>query len=308
VSSLEAIFAGAGCRGWLCVREIDGDGVVSLDADELVASASVFKIAVGLEVLRQVEAGILDRHARIRLFADDRTPGPTGFSMFDDDVEASVIDLTRMMLAISDNAATDALIDHIGLSHINENLRSLRLRHTTVQGPLRELLRSIADDAGFADWSQLTKDAARSTDGIPDIDDRIARAQSLQPARCFPTTPTETASLLSLIWRDQAAPPGACAQLRAMMATQLTRHRLASAFTREASVAAKSGSLGGVIRNEAGVIEMPDGRRYAAAVFTRAAAPWINENKINAAIGRAAAHAIEQLQSGSALDAREGGL
>ncbi len=60
-------------------------------------------------------------------------------------------------------------------------------------------------------------------------------------------------------------------------------------------VAAKSGSLLGVIRNEVGVITMPGGRRYAAAVFTRADRPYDNEHEINAALGTAAARAVGYL-------------
>jgi beta-lactamase class A len=46
---------------------------------------------------------------------------------------------------------------------------------------------------------------------------------------------------------------------------------------------------------EAGVITMPHGRRYAAAIFTRANRPYVNEHEINAAIGAAAARAVEYL-------------
>ena len=73
-----------------------------------------------------------------------------------------------------------------------------------------------------------------------------------------------------------------------MMSRQVTRQRLALGFPRSGiQIAAKSGSLLGVIRNEIGVITMPDGQRYAAAVFTRADRPWDNEHEINAAIGTA---------------------
>jgi len=77
----------------------------------------------------------------------------------------------------------------------------------------------------------------------------------------------------------------------------VTRQRLALGFPRAGTqVAAKSGSLLGIIRNEAGVITYPDGRRYAVAVFTRAAVPWEREHEINAAIGAAAAHAVDFLR------------
>jgi beta-lactamase class A len=52
-----------------------------------------------------------------------------------------------------------------------------------------------------------------------------------------------------------------------------------------------------VIRNEAGVIEYPDGGRYAAAVFTRATKAWVGENEINATIGRTAAEAVRRIRT-----------
>jgi beta-lactamase class A len=62
-------------------------------------------------------------------------------------------------------------------------------------------------------------------------------------------------------------------------------------------VAAKSGSLVGVVRNEAGVIEYPGGRGYAAAVFAQARRPWQDDAAINEAIGTAAATAVGQLRT-----------
>ena len=82
------------------------------------------------------------------------------------------------------------------------------------------------------------------------------------------------------------------------MSEQLTRDRLASGFGPDVKIAAKSGGLFGVIRNEAGVIELADGRRYAAAVFTRAQEPGAREHEINAVIGVSASRAIDSLTAG----------
>lgn len=103
------------------------------------------------------------------------------------------------------------------------------------------------------------------------------------------------ATLLRLIWSDQAGPAVACARVRELMARQLTRHRLAAVFGPPARVAAKSGGLVGVVRNEVGVIEYPDGRGYAAAVFTQARPSWPGDAAINAVIGTAAAAAVSAL-------------
>jgi beta-lactamase class A len=100
--------------------------------------------------------------------------------------------------------------------------------------------------------------------------------------------------LLSLIWRDEAGPSPACAQVRDLMSRQASWQRLAAAFDEDVSVAAKSGSVLGV-RNEVGVLTYPDGRRYAAAVFT-AGVPGRRPD-VEAAIGRAARRAVERLRT-----------
>jgi hypothetical protein len=46
-----------------------------------------------------------------------------------------------------------------------------------------------------------------------------------------------------------------------------------------------------------GVIEYPDGRGYSAAIFCQSHQPWQTDAAINAAIGSAAAAAIDMLQS-----------
>jgi beta-lactamase class A len=76
------------------------------------------------------------------------------------------------------------------------------------------------------------------------------------------------AHLLRLIWTDEAGPPEACARVRELMGRQLSRHRLSSGFAPGVRVAAKSGGLMGVVRNEVGAVTFADGERYFVAVFT----------------------------------------
>jgi beta-lactamase class A len=290
------LFARAGCQGWLCVREIDGDGEVAYGADEPVATASVFKVVVALEVFRQASAGRLDARERVRAGPERRTPGPTGLSVFADEAELSVRDLVTMMLTISDNAATDELTGRVGLDRLHATLAELGLPRTVIPVTLQEELDSIARQAGFAGWAEL-----EAADLPPDeeqrVQERMLRSAALDPRRGIRSTARETATLLRLIWRDEAGPAAACAPVRQAMARQVTRQRLALGFPRHGvRVAAKSGTWIGLIRNEAGVITMPDGRRYAAAVFTRADRQWDREYEINAAIGAAAALAVARLR------------
>ena len=72
-----------------------------------------------------------------------------------------------------------------------------------------------------------------------------------------------------------------------------------AAFAPGVKVAAKSGGLMGVVRNEIGAVTFDDGATYVVAVFTRSEAPGTDDRAINAAIGEAAAYAITRLREAS---------
>lgn len=145
---IPALFDRAGCTGQLCVLSLDGTQQVMVDADRPAVPASVIKILVALEAETQFAAGQLDPRERVTLRATERTPGPVLFSLFQDDVRASLRDLVVAMLTISDNVATDALLDRMGLDAVNARAAHLGLAGTVVTANLRTIINSIGRDAG----------------------------------------------------------------------------------------------------------------------------------------------------------------
>ncbi|HEY7071014.1 MAG TPA: serine hydrolase, partial [Acidimicrobiales bacterium] len=117
----------------------------------------------------------------------------------------------------------------------------------------------------------------------------------LDPATTNRSTPREMTALLGAIWRDEAAGPAACAAMRRVLGLQVWPHRLASGFPADdVAVAGKTGTLP-PLRSEVGVVELPGGRRYAAAVFTRSRRASLSDPGADAAIGHAARLAVEHL-------------
>lgn len=267
-------------------------------ADEPVVAASVIKVLIAIAAEIAFEEGRLDPRRPLRLCAAQRTPGPVGFSLFSDDVVASSRDLVSAMLTISDNVAADALLTMVGLDTCNRLAASLGLASTVIVSTLADMVTSIAQDAGFADWASMTAwtQTAATEDDREAVDRRIRQSAALDPTRATRTTARDMGTLLQLIWENQAGPPAACARIRAHMGRQLTRNRLASAFPAPAQVAAKSGGLVGVVRNEVGVIERPGNDRFYVAVFTRSE-PAATELDINTAIGKSAARAVQALDA-----------
>lgn len=299
---VERIFAAAGCVGALCVQDAQGRQEVAIAADEPVVAASVIKVLVAVEVERQIAAGRLVPTQRIHLSARERTPGPVGFSLYQDDVDVSLRDLLIPMLTISDNVATDALLALVGIESCNATAVALGLTGTVIVHDLRTMIDSIAQAAGFSDWDAMTVWAETPHSAADDasVQERIRSAAPMLAHTATRTTARDMGLLLRLIWSDQAAPSDGCQRIRSAMARQLTRHRLAAAFAPPARVSAKSGSLLGVYRNEVGVIAYPDGRWYSAAVFTRATDASHGEAAINAAIGQSAARAVALLAAQAA--------
>lgn len=84
--------------------------------DEPVVTASVFKVAVLVELHRQAAAGRVDLSTRVRVTDADRVFGPTGLSVFADDAELSLRDLATLMVSVSDNTATDLVLRAVGSS------------------------------------------------------------------------------------------------------------------------------------------------------------------------------------------------
>lgn len=296
-------FDGLGCEVCLLVQPLHGSGEVALAAEQLVVTASVFKVLVALVAESRFAQRHLDPRERVVLPAARRTPGPVGFSLFADDVEVSLRGLVTAMLTLSDNVATDALIERVGVEALNATAAELGLGHTRVVSDLQTLLDSIGRDAGCPDYLTLAawEPGAPGDPELAEVEQRVRDSAALDPARTTRTTPRDMVRLLRLIWTDQAGPAPACARVRDLMGHQLTRHRLASGFSLPVRVAAKSGGLLGVVRNEVGVIDYPDGQSYLAAVFTRAGRPNGGEAAINAAIGRAAASAVSTLRHHDAI-------
>lgn len=279
---LEGLFRTAGVTGFLHAVDVDTGAEVSHRADDPVVTASVFKVALLVEFFRQADRGLLDPAERVTVLADRHTAGPTGVSVMADDVTMSLRDLAYLMIAVSDNTAADTLIGRVGLPEVNAMLASFGLDGTWVEHNCHDLFSSIVEDTGQAE--------------MPTDPALIAGLRALDPARTNRSTPRDMTGLLGMIWRDEAASAASCAAMRGLFGLQVWPHRLAAGFPYDdVAVSGKTGTLP-TIRNEVGVVEYPDGGRYAVAVFTRSYGTAQNQPRADAVIGTAARAAVEHLR------------
>jgi beta-lactamase class A len=285
------VFEQAGVRGWLHAVDIDDGAEVGHGADDAVTLASVAKVPILVALHRAADAGRLRLADQVELDVE-RTTGVAGLSAMRDEARLSLRDLAVLMVTVSDNAAADALLDRVGLDAVQRAVDDLGLTRTVVAASCRDQYDMLVDDLSR---SGLTLAKALADPTVLD------RFRVLDPTATGTnrSTPRDTTTLLSRIWRDEAASPDACAEMRHVLRLQVCRHRLPSGFpTDEVLVAGKTGSLLN-LRNEIGVVEHPDGQRFALGVFTRANTATLANPTAEAAIGTAARLAVDQLLTGA---------
>lgn len=114
---------------------------LAINADQVLATASSIKVAVLAELYRQTQQGgrakLSDTYVvnQADLVPDSYimgglTPGVTRLTNRD---------LATMMVAVSDNSATNVLIDHVGMANVNAMLDSQGLAHMRLQRKMMDL-------------------------------------------------------------------------------------------------------------------------------------------------------------------------
>jgi beta-lactamase class A len=287
---LDALFGAADVEGFLHAVDLETGREITHGGERPVVLASVFKVPVLLELFTQGAEGRLDLTEPVLVPVEGRSLGPFGISMMLDPIQMSLRDLAWLMMGISDNAATDVICDAVGIDAVNATITRLGLKDTVLIGACRDIFATMAEDLGVRALDDL--EALDLTDATV-----IDRLRAIDPLVTSRSTPRDVTTLLGQIWRDEAATPEVCADVRRILGLQVWPHRLASGFPEDGvRTSGKTGTLPRW-RNEAGVVENPDGGRYAVAVFTRSAATTLKNPRADAVIGAAARQAVDQLRA-----------
>jgi beta-lactamase class A len=102
-------------------------------ADVVMPTASLIKFPVMVETYRQAAAALIDLDARLTLKVADKVPG-SGIltSHFSDGATLSLRDAVRLMIAFSDNTATNLVLDAIGIGATAATMESMGYPNTKI--------------------------------------------------------------------------------------------------------------------------------------------------------------------------------
>jgi beta-lactamase class A len=215
---------------------------VAFNGDERFPMQSVYKLPIGMTVLRQVDDRVLGLDERVRVEEADLVPSKAHSPLRDKypkgGVELSVGELLRSMLVESDGTASDVLLRIVGgPGRVNEYLRGLGVGGVVVATTEKEM--AGGELVQYQNWA----------------------------------TPLAMLKLLRALHEGRGLSAPSRALLLQLMTESVTGpRRIKGLLPAGAVVAHKTGTsntAGGLTRatNDVGIITLPDGRHMAVAVF-----------------------------------------
>jgi beta-lactamase class A len=236
----------------IAVKNLDTGETLAVNGDTRFPTASLIKVAVMVEVYHQIAEGKIRRDTTVTLRDSDKAGDETvPLNMLHDGVQLAVNDLLNLMIAYSDNTATNLLVGLVGTANIDRRMVSYRLQQTKIFRPT------------FRDGR---------ADVFPEEEKEFGLGM---------TTPREAARLMELIATGKVVSREICDEMLAILRKQQDRAMIPRSLPFEGDrvlVANKTGSdeeknpdasgFKGDVRSDAAYVESPKAR-YVIAICAR---------------------------------------
>lgn len=126
-----------------------GEGF-SINGDEKVPSASMIKLLILLKALDECDKGKINLEDTIKLDDYEKVDGSGILKELSNNHKFSIRELLTLMIIVSDNTATNILIDLLGMEEINKVGHDLGLEKTSLE---RKMMDSHAREKGLDNFT-----------------------------------------------------------------------------------------------------------------------------------------------------------
>ena len=119
----------AGFQGhvWIYAKNLDTGKEYSLRGDEQTRTASTIKLAIMAETFHHVAEGKLHWNDPIEITKDKKQGGTGVLYEFSDGTKIDLQTAVHLMIVVSDNTATNLVLDKVGTDNVNDYMDSLGL-------------------------------------------------------------------------------------------------------------------------------------------------------------------------------------
>jgi beta-lactamase class A len=206
-------------------------------ADTKVRTASTIKLPILCALESLIDAGKVRWDERLVLKADDKVTGSGVLGNLADGTDLTVRNLAILMIIVSDNTATNLILDRISADAVNDYLDSIELPRTRSNRKVRGDGAKLKDPTG---WSRagLIEENKKYGLGV--------------------TTPREMVRLLELLEQGKVVNAAVSKDILDIMKMQHEREGIARHAPEEAVIASKHGSLD-ALRSDVGIVYTPAG-------------------------------------------------
>ena len=258
----------------IAVKQLDTNESCYLNADRVMPTASLIKLPIMIEAYRQAAVEGLDLQKLISLRDEDKVPGSGVLTdHFSDKLQLPLIDCIQLMIAHSDNTATNLVLDQIGLPSTNRTMERLGCPNTRVNAKVYRRDTSIAPE------------------------------QSKQFG-LGSTTAREMVRLLEQLDQGQLVNKASCDAMRRHLLTCQDQTKIARLLPPGVSFAHKTGAVSRS-RTDAGLIEGPSGTIAICVLTTdNEDRSWRDDNEANQLCGVLAKAAYDHFNPTAAATAR----
>ena len=228
--------------------------------DELFPTASVIKLPLLVTLYEDAQAGRIDLAERVVYHEDTRVAGSGVLQYLDDGLAPTLGDLAVLMMTVSDNTATDLLLDRVTKARVEETMARYGLDSIRIPFDIREMLMELVDldhrqPGGYDELRRLLRLSVGSG------------GRSMIPEEADRATPADLCRLLELIETRAILGERDCDAILELMKRIQAGTRIPGLLPKGTVVAHKTGSYRR-LRNDIGIVYAPNGP-YAIAILAR---------------------------------------
>jgi beta-lactamase class A len=258
-------------------------------ADEWFPLASVFKVPMLIELFRQRDAGTIDLQHTIKIPAARMSPGGGLLRHLSPELPLTIHDLAMLMIILSDNTATDVLLEMLGADRVQQTMQEYGFARIAIRMSCKDL---IYGAAGLGSRPLTPENTAIANDKLRQYQLDLQSPVYQWNTQNNVVTPHEMNNILQALQQETILTPQSCRDVLAILEKQLLNARLPLLLPRQATLAHKTGSLPH-IRADAGLLTTPTGKAVVS-VFGKELAHEEQAVLCMARIGRIVYEALQR--------------
>ncbi|MCC3867796.1 serine hydrolase [Terrisporobacter mayombei] len=113
-------------------KNLATNNTVGYNEEKIMLAASVIKLTVLVEAFKQIKEGKIKKEEFFITCEKDKVPSCGALNYMREDLKVTLEDLYVLMIIVSDNYATNMLIDKLGIDNINKTIKEIGLKNTVL--------------------------------------------------------------------------------------------------------------------------------------------------------------------------------